>query len=152
MKRLGLVLLLGGIYAPAASGLENAKLHRPAPRPVVSAPTEAPPPAEAPPYEGQLLKLSELMGTVAFLADLCPDLHDPDQNGEMWRQKAKGLLDAESNNDTLKALLAGAYNRGYAGYEVNYHLCTDTARLSFKHALAAINSISRTLTRKYSGN
>ena len=152
MRGLGLALALACIYAPAVLAIDTTRPHRPAPRPVVTPPAEAPSAAEAPPYEGQLLKISELMGTVAFLADLCPDLHESDQDGEMWRQKAKGLLDAQANNDTLRALLAGAYNRGYLGYEVNYHLCTDMARMSFKHNLSVINGISSALTRKYSGN
>ena len=145
MNRVILAVLFCGLCAGMAMAVDSAKTHRPA------TPPPSPLQDEPPPYEGDILKLSELMGSLAFLADLCPDLHDPAQNGAMWRQKAQSLLDTQAKSDTLKALMAGAYNRGYQDYEVNYHACTDVARTAFSHDLSAINRIASALTRKYSG-
>lgn len=146
MKRMCVAVLLYGLCASMAMAVDNAKSHRPATPPAARLQDETPP------YEGDILKLSELMGSVAFLADLCPDMHDPAQNGEMWRQKAQSLLDTQAKSDILKALMAGAYNRGYQDYEVNYNACTDVARTGFSRDLSAINHLASALTRKYSGN
>jgi uncharacterized protein (TIGR02301 family) len=124
---------------------ETAKQKVPEPPP---APVEGPPP----PFQPQLLKLAETMGSIAFLADLCPDLHAPGEDGTMWRGKAANLAEAEANGPRLKGLLAGAYNRGYLSYEVNYQACTEAAKLSFVRDLAAINTLAAELARRYSGN
>ena len=146
MKRIGIALLLSCFYLQTVLAVDIAKSRQ-------SAPQAAPPPAEEmAPYQNQILLLAELLGSVAFLADLCPSGHDIAENGEIWRQKAKILSETEGKSETIKALIAGAYNKGYLDYEVNYHVCTDVARSRFAQDLAAINHLASALTRKYSGN
>src|SRR5947209_5904537 len=79
---------------------------------------EGPPP----PYEPQLLRLSEILGALSYLRDIC-SAHD----GDAWRGKMSTLLDAEAKTQTRRERLAGAFNRGFRGYEVIYRTCTPNA-------------------------
>jgi uncharacterized protein (TIGR02301 family) len=99
--------------------------------------TEAakPPPAAAPPagedlsptYERRLLRLAEILGALAYLQDLCKE-PDAKATGQIWRAQMTALIDAEGKTDVRKERLAGAYNRGFRGYEVNYRRCTPNAQ------------------------
>jgi uncharacterized protein (TIGR02301 family) len=99
--------------------------------------TEAakPPPAAAPPagedlsptYERRLLRLAEMLGALAYLQDLCRE-PDSKATGQIWRAQMTALIDAEGKTDVRKERLAGAYNRGFRGYEVNYRRCTPNAQ------------------------
>jgi uncharacterized protein (TIGR02301 family) len=94
-----------------------------------------PPPAAAPPtgedvppsYERRLLRLAEILGALAYLQDLC---REPDASaaGQVWRAQMTALMDAEGKTALRKERLAGAYNRGFRGYEVSYRRCTPNAQ------------------------
>jgi uncharacterized protein (TIGR02301 family) len=106
-----------------------------------TAPAEAskPPPAEeAPPsYEPRLLRLAEILGALAYLQDLCngPDAqsashasHGQANPGQIWRSQMAALMEAEGRTQLIKQRLAGAYNRGFRGYETSYRRCTPNAQ------------------------
>ncbi|MGP0058357.1 MAG: TIGR02301 family protein [Beijerinckiaceae bacterium] len=103
-----------------------------------SATTEAakPPPAVAmppsgedlpPSYERRLLRLAEILGALAYLQDLCAE-PDAKAAGQMWRAQMTALMDAEGKTALRKERLAGAYNRGFRGYEASYRRCTLNAQ------------------------
>lgn len=103
---------------------------------------EGPPP----PYEPQLMRLSEIMGSLAYLRDLC-GLRD----GETWRLRMNALLDAEATGEGRRERLAGAYNRGYRGFEVSYRTCTPNARLVIERYVDEGGKITRDISSRYSG-
>ena len=78
-----------------------------------------PPPA---PYEKELLRLSEIIGSLAFLRSLCatPDATE-------WPQRMTALLDAEGTTPGRRERLAGAYNKGYQAFAMTYRVCTPSA-------------------------
>jgi uncharacterized protein (TIGR02301 family) len=98
----------------------------------------------APPYEPQLLRLSELLGALTYLQDLCGG-----QKGDIWRDKMTALMDAETQNETRRERLAGAYNRGFTGYELNYRQCTPNAEAIITRFLNESGRIARDVTRRY---
>jgi uncharacterized protein (TIGR02301 family) len=98
----------------------------------------------APPYEPQLLRLSELLGALTYLQDLCGG-----QKGDIWRDKMTALMDAETQNETRRERLAGAYNRGFTGYELNYRECTPNAQAIITRFLNESGRIARDVTRRY---
>lgn len=98
----------------------------------------------APPYEPQLLRLSELLGALTYLQDLCGG-----QKGDIWRDKMTALMDAETQNETRRERLAGAYNRGFTGYELNYRQCTPNAQAIITRFLDESRRIAREVTRRY---
>ena len=122
----------------AASEKEKDKEKEKAP-----APAPEPPP---PPYEPQLLRLSEIIGALAYLRDLC-GAHD----GEVYHAKMAALLEAEAKTDARKERLAGAYNRGFEGYALTYRACTPAAHEVLTRFLDEAARISKDLANRYGG-
>jgi uncharacterized protein (TIGR02301 family) len=98
----------------------------------------------APPYEPQLLRLSELLGALTYLQNLCGG-----QKGDIWRDKMTALMDAETQNETRRERLAGAYNRGFEGYELNYRQCTPNAQAIITRFLDESSRIARDVSLRY---
>jgi uncharacterized protein (TIGR02301 family) len=142
--RLALVLVLaaqsgqGGALAQGKSIKPPAAAPPPAPAP----PSEPPPP----PYEPQMLRLAEIMGSLAFLRDLCGQ-----KDGDAWRAKMAALLDAEAKSEKRKEILAGAFNHGFRGYEMTYRTCTPAARLVIARYLDEGARLAHELTNRFGG-
>ena len=59
-----------------------------------------------------MLRLVEIMGAMSFLEKLC-NVSD----GAQWREKTQTLIDAEDPHPARRERLAGAFNRGFNGYQ-----------------------------------
>jgi uncharacterized protein (TIGR02301 family) len=116
-----------------------------APPPTPAAPPPAAEPAP-PPYEPQLLRLSEIMGTLAYLRDVC-GAHDADA----FHAKMTALLSAEATTDARKERLAGAYNHGFQGYALTYRACTPAAHVVIARFLDEAAKIAKDLAGRYGG-
>jgi uncharacterized protein (TIGR02301 family) len=85
-----------------------------------------PPPLEAEkptPYDDRLGRLSEIVGAVHYLRNLCNASGEPE-----WRQSLQALLDAETKEEPRRrARLTAAYNRGYRSFAAVYTSCTSAA-------------------------
>jgi uncharacterized protein (TIGR02301 family) len=101
---------------------------------------EAPPP----PYEGQMLRLAEVLGALSYLRDLCGR-----KDGEDWREKMSALLDAEAPDGSRRETLTGAFNRGFRGFELTYRVCTPNAEVVTARYLDEAGRISRDITYRY---
>lgn len=80
--------------------------------------------AEQPtPYDDQLLRLAEILGSVNYLRNLC---NPATEDG--WRVGMQQLLDAETKNEPKrKERLTAAFNRGYRSFASVYTNCTPQA-------------------------
>lgn len=107
------------------------------------APVVEPPPA---PYEKELLRLAEIMGSLAMLRPLCsaPDASE-------WSRRMQILLEAEGSTPGRKERLAGAYNRGYQAYALTYRVCTPSAQEASVRFLAEGEQLARSITGRYGG-
>ncbi len=107
------------------------------------APAVEPPPA---PYEKELLRLAEIMGSLALLRPLCtaPDASE-------WSRRMQVLLEAEGTTPGRKERLAGAYNRGYQAYALTYRVCTPSAQEASVRFLAEGEQLARNITGRYGG-
>ncbi|MBY0613770.1 MAG: TIGR02301 family protein [Beijerinckiaceae bacterium] len=107
-----------------------------------------PPPEQPPPYEPQTLKLAELLGSLAFLTELCgpPDgLNDKD----VWRKKAQEFMSVEPMSQARRERFAGAYNRGFQSYRLVYRKCTDNARLSVERLMDDGAKLTREIASRF---
>jgi uncharacterized protein (TIGR02301 family) len=115
-----------------------------------AAPAAPPPPPQpletAPPYERQLLRLSEILGALAWLTELCGD-----RPGEQWRKQMASLMEAEAASAGRRERLAGAYNRGFRGYGEMHRRCTPGAELIISRFLEEGGRIARDVANRYSG-
>ena len=109
---------------------------------------EPPPPAEPPPapYDRDLMRLSEIIGSLAFLRGLCggPDAAE-------WPRRMSALMEAEGVTPGRRERLAGAYNRGYRGYALTYRVCTPAATLATSRFLAEGERLSQALAGRFGG-
>lgn len=131
---LALIMLLGILaFVPAAHAQPAAG---------EAEQTERPPPGPPPIYEKELLRLSEVIGALAFLRDLCdaPDAAE-------WPQRMQALLDSEGSARAER--LAGAYNRGYGAFALTYRVCTPSAQLAISRYLDEGDRISRLIASRY---
>jgi len=73
------------------------------------------------PFEGQLVRLAEILGSLHYLRNLCGE------EGQDWRVRMEELLAAENPNDARRARLVASFNRGYRSFETSYGSCTESA-------------------------
>jgi uncharacterized protein (TIGR02301 family) len=105
------------------------------------------PPAEMPPpiYEEQLLRLSEILGSLSFLRDLCSET-----DAAAWPDEMQALLAAEHPTPQRMAKLVGRYNHGFETFNAVYRSCTPSARLAITRYLAEGQSLSEDVRSRYS--
>jgi uncharacterized protein (TIGR02301 family) len=108
----------------------------------------APGPAAAqtsdPPYESQLLRLSEILGALHYLRPLCGA--DEDQ---LWRQQMEELIAAEEPNDRRRARLTDRFNLGYSSFASVYRTCTQAAVAAVDRYQREGVKITRDITARY---
>ena len=128
---------------------QHAKPARENRRPAAAAPKAEPKPVEEgppPPYEPQLLRLSEIMGALSVLDPLCEGRADKDGG---WRQSMEKLLDAQEPGPRLRERLAGAYNRGLTGYNYFHRQCTPASGLARSRLLEEGGRLAHDITSTY---
>jgi len=104
--------------------------------PVVPKPQHAP-------YEGDLLRLAEILGTLSYLETLCG------KQTENWNARMAALMDAEAINEDERERLAGAYNHGIRDYQLSYRTCTPNARAVITRFFAEGARISNSVIDRY---
>jgi uncharacterized protein (TIGR02301 family) len=87
-------------------------------------PAEPPPVVEEKPapYDGKIMRLAEILGSVHYLRNLC-------NGGESeWRQMMESLLAEEASGEPQRAArFTAAFNRGYRSFAATYVKCTPQA-------------------------
>src|SRR5262245_7296855 len=94
----------------------------------------AQPPVASPenrPYDDKLLRLSEILGAVHYLRELCGA-----NDGQLWRDRMKELMDAEGSSALRRAKLTRSFNNGYRSYSRTYNNCTPSAQTAINRFLA----------------
>ena len=131
------------LMAMAAVGTASAQQRNPPP----AKPPEPPPVVEpGAPYEPELLRLSEVMGSLAYLRQLCEGL----EAGE-WRTRMTALLEAEGTTPARRERLTAAYNRGFRAYAPMHRRCTDGSREAAARLAIDGEKLSRALASRYGG-
>jgi len=101
----------------------------------------------APPYEGDLMRLSEILGALHYIRPLC-GVSEPTR----WRDEMNGLLVAEQPSDSRRGQLIAAFNHGYESYRQVYRSCTPSAELASRRYLEAGAKLSRDIAARYGSN
>lgn len=83
------------------------------------------------PYDDRLMRLSEILGAVHYLRELCGAT-----DGQAWRDRMKELMDAESSSALRRAKLTRSFNNGYRSYSRTYNSCTASAQTAISRFLA----------------
>lgn len=86
---------------------------------------------DAKPYDDKLMRLAEILGAVHYLRELCSA-----NDGQIWRDRMKELIDTEGGTAIRRARLTRSFNQGYRSYRRTYVTCTPTAQSSIERFLA----------------
>jgi uncharacterized protein (TIGR02301 family) len=83
------------------------------------------------PYDERLMRLSEILGAVHYLRELCGS-----NDGQAWRDRMKELMDAEGSTALRRAKLTRSFNNGYRSYSRTYNNCTPSAQTAITRFLS----------------
>jgi uncharacterized protein (TIGR02301 family) len=100
------------------------------------------PSSDAKPYDDKLMRLSEVLGAVHYLRELCGA-----NDGPMWRDRMKELMDMEGSSALRRARLTRSFNNGYHAYSRTYSTCSQSARTAISRFLSEGAEIADTLAR-----
>lgn len=103
---------------------------------------QVPPAGETKPYDDRLLRLSEVLGAVHFLRELCGN-----NDGMLWRDRMQELINAEGASPTRRLKLTRAFNTGYRSYSRTYATCTPSAQTAIARFLAEGSEIAENLVK-----
>lgn len=98
----------------------------------------------AAPFDADLQRLAEILGTLHYLRDICA-AHD----GAKWRNEMQALIDAETPTGERRAKMIAAFNRGYTWFQQTYRACTPAANVAIRRYIEEGAKISRDLTARY---
>ena len=97
-----------------------------------------------PAYENDLQRLSEILGALHYLRDICGA-----REGQAWRNEMQALVDAETPSGERRDKLVAGFNRGFRGFQQTYRTCTPAAEIVIRRYLEEGAKISRDITARY---
>jgi uncharacterized protein (TIGR02301 family) len=111
---------------------------------LASAPVPARAQDAAAPFDGDLQRLAEILGTLHYLRGICGA-----NDGAKWRNQIEALIDAETPAGERRARMIAGFNRGYNGFQQTYRTCTPAASVAIRRYIEEGSKISRDLTARY---
>jgi uncharacterized protein (TIGR02301 family) len=94
------------------------------------------------PYDERLLRLSEILGAVHYLRELCGG---PD--GQLWRERMQDIINAEGSSALRRVKFARSFNQGYRNYNRTYNTCTPSAEAAITKFMTEAVQIAETLVK-----
>lgn len=95
------------------------------------------------PYDSQLLRLSEILGAIHYLRELCGA-----NEGQLWRDQMSDLVRAEGGTAIRRARLVRGFNQGYRGYSRTYRTCNESALLAIERFMEEGARLSQLLAQE----
>lgn len=96
-----------------------------------------------PPYQQDMERLSEIMGSLYFLQPLCqPGVED-------WRAQMQALITLDEPDEDRRQRLAGAFNDGYESYSRLYRACTVSANEALTRLMVEAETLARDIHTRY---
>jgi uncharacterized protein (TIGR02301 family) len=89
------------------------------------------------PYDTQLFRLAEILGTLHYLRELCGA-----NEGQVWREHMRELVASEGTSALRRAKLVDSFNRGYRDYSRTYRTCTQPALVAIQRFMEQAAAIS----------
>lgn len=96
------------------------------------------------PYDGDLERLAEILGSLQYLRAVCGA-----NEGQKWRNEMQALIDAEAPSGERRRKIVAGFNRGYRGFQQTYRTCTPAAGVAIRRYLEEGAKIAREITARY---
>lgn len=77
--------------------------------------------AQNPRYDTSLLRLTEILGSLHYISNLCG------LETEKWRERMNELIEAEKPDAARLAIFYAVFNDAYQSFAENYRQCTPAA-------------------------
>ena len=116
------------VFAQNAAGAQKQHQTPVPPKPAVS---------DDRPYDTQLFRLAEILGTLHYLRELCGA-----NEGQVWREHMRELTASEGTSALRRAKLVESFNRGYRDYSRTYRSCTQPALLAIQRHIEQASAIT----------
>ncbi|HEY1243271.1 MAG TPA: TIGR02301 family protein [Hyphomicrobiaceae bacterium] len=100
------------------------------------------PTTDTKPYDDKLMRLSEILGAVHYLRELCGA-----NDGQTWRDRMRELMDTEGSTALRRAKLTRSFNNGYRAYSRTYNACSQSAQTAITRFLAEGAEIADSLAK-----
>ena len=95
------------------------------------------------PYDNKLMRLSEILGAIHYLRELCGA-----REGQVWRDQMNELIESEGTTAIRRAKLVKGFNKGYRGYRRTYRTCTEPAKTAIDRFVNEGVAISTALLKE----
>ena len=95
------------------------------------------------PFEGRLLRLAEILGSIHYLRNLCGE------PGNTWRDQMQAILAAENPEPALRARFVASFNSGYRSFSGVYASCTDSATAAIDRYMKEGETLSREIAVRF---
>ncbi|MBD8065446.1 TIGR02301 family protein [Devosia sp. PTR5] len=96
-----------------------------------------------PPYQKQMERLSEVMGSLYYLEPLCQAGSDD------WRAEMADLIALDEPDEDRRQRLAGAFNGGYEAFARFHHTCTPASREALTRLLQEAEKLAREIHTRF---
>lgn len=93
--------------------------------------------SDSKPYDDRLMRLSEILGAIHYLRELCGA-----NEGQYWRDRMHDLMNAEGSTALRRAKLTRAFNQGYRSYSRTYNTCSPSAQTAITRFLSEGSELS----------
>lgn len=100
------------------------------------------PSQDSKPYDDRLMRLSEILGAIHYLRELCSA-----NEGQFWRERMRELTDSEGSSALRRAKLARSFNQGYRSYSRTYTTCTPSAQTAIGRFLTEALQLSEGMVK-----
>jgi uncharacterized protein (TIGR02301 family) len=97
-----------------------------------------------PPYEPQMERLAEIMGSLYFLAPICAG------STVDWRGELADLVTKDQPDEDRQQRLFGAFNGGYQAFARLYRTCTPSAEEALTRLLIEAEATARDIHTRFS--
>ena len=96
-----------------------------------------------PPYEQQMERLAEILGSLYLLQPMCqPGTED-------WRQQMAELITLDEPDEDRRQRLAGAFNGGYTAFSRFHRQCTPASREALTRLLLEAQRLAREIHTRF---
>lgn len=101
--------------------------------------------AQSAPYDDRMLRLSEVLGSLHYLRNLCGE------KGNAWRDQMEAVLAAEAPEGERRKRYVAAFNRGYRSYAAIHTTCTDASMAAIADYMKEGEALSREIVVRFGG-
>ena len=95
------------------------------------------------PYDDELMRLAELLGSLHYLRNLCGE------EQTTWRDQMETLMQVEEPEPERRARFVASFNRGYRSFDSIYTACTASAVEAIERYMLEGQTLSKEIAARY---